>query len=111
MKYFELLSIDKIYKIRVGVSAQDNWNIIDNSEENDIWFHVDDYPSCHVVLSIDDMNKPPKSVIKYCATLCKQGSKVKNSKNVKIIYTEIKNVQKDVTVGSVTTKKTKCLRI
>lgn len=100
------------YIIRVGENAQENWDLIDDSSQNDIWFHVEGHPSCHVVLSMSDRKKlPHKSVIIYCALLCKDGSKVSNHKNIKIIYTEIKNVRKGDTPGSVFTKNTKTIKI
>lgn len=114
MKYYEYESIhdDTQYKIRVGENAQENWDLIDDASQNDIWFHVSDHPSCHVVLSIDD-NKtyPHKTVINHCASLCKEGSKVSNRKNIKIIYTEIKNVKKGDKTGSVSTKNTKIVKV
>jgi predicted ribosome quality control (RQC) complex YloA/Tae2 family protein len=101
-----------IYTIRVGGSAEENWNLIDRSKQNDIWFHVDGMPSCHVVLEMPDKNKPPnRSVIKYCAILCKNGSKSKDMNKVSIIYTKIKNVKKSDVTGSVTTKNTKVIKI
>jgi predicted ribosome quality control (RQC) complex YloA/Tae2 family protein len=96
------------YTVRVGETAQENWDIISDSGQNDIWFHVGGNASCHVVLSCNEIKKKPhKSVINYCASLCKDGSKLKNVKNVTIIYTEIKNVKKSNTPGSVTTKNIK----
>ena len=99
------------YKIRVGESAQENWDLIANSKQNDLWFHVDNNPSCHVVLTVIESKYPHKSVINYCSALCKQGSKLNNNKNVTIIYTEIKNVKKADKIGSVTTKNTKNVKI
>jgi predicted ribosome quality control (RQC) complex YloA/Tae2 family protein len=98
---------DKIFQIRIGESAQENWDLIDKSFQNDIWFHVHNQPSCHVVLTVDDYKKTPhKSVLNYCATLCKEGSKVKTNKNITVIYTLIKNVKKSGNPGSVTTTNT-----
>ena len=36
---------------KIGESAQENWDIIKESNQNDLWFHIDKLPSCHVVLS------------------------------------------------------------
>jgi predicted ribosome quality control (RQC) complex YloA/Tae2 family protein len=104
---FESIYDDCTYTIRVGETAQDNWNLIDESKQNDVWFHVDNVSSCHVVLTVGEIKKPHKSVINYCAALCKAGSKLKNNKNVKIIYTEIKNIKKGDRPGSVITKNIK----
>jgi predicted ribosome quality control (RQC) complex YloA/Tae2 family protein len=100
-----------IYTINVGRNAKDNWDLIDKSKQEDIWFHVDDIPSCHVVLTIDDNKIPHKSVINYCAFLCKSNSKARYIKNISIIYTEIKNIRKSKTIGSVITKHTKIIKL
>lgn len=94
--------------IYVGENAQDNWNIIDISSQNDIWFHLDNKPSSHVILCIPESNnKINKQTILYCASICKQHSKFSNHKNIPIIYTEIKNISKGIDIGSVYTKKIK----
>ena len=113
MKTYEYESVHDSYKytIRVGESAQENWDLIDSSKQNDLWFHVENNPSCHVVLSAESGKTPHKSVINYCAALCKDGSKLKNNKNVNIIFTERKNVKKADTTGSVTTKNTRNVKV
>jgi predicted ribosome quality control (RQC) complex YloA/Tae2 family protein len=107
---YECSITNKIYSIKVGETAQDNWDIIGDAENSDIWFHVDKFPSCHVILETDStqLKKIHRSVLNYCASLCKEGSKQKNAKKVSIIYTEVKNVtiNKKGDVGSVFTRKT-----
>jgi len=99
-------SAGKIYNILIGVNGQNNWDIIDSSSQNDIWFHVENQPSCHVIIKTDGDTKIEKRVINYAAMLCKMNSKAKHQKNTRIIYTLIKNVKKGDTVGSVHTSKT-----
>lgn len=114
MKEYEYKSLydDIIFKIRVGETAKENWDLIDTSSQNDLWFHVDDCPSCHVVLSIGNYKKNPhKTVLNYCANLCKEGSKEKNKRTTTVIYTLIKNVRKADKVGSVTTTNTTKIKI
>ena len=94
------------YNIYIGKNAKENWNLIDNSESFDLWFHIEDYPSPHVIISQDiKLNKEiiyPKEIIKLAAEYCKKNSKLKSSTSkIKIIYTEIKNLQKDKIIGSV----------
>lgn len=108
---YESVHDDCKYNIRVGESAQENWDLIQGSEQNDIWFHVKNTPSCHVVLTVNLKKGPHKSVINFCGALCKEGSKQKNNNNVIIIYTEIKNLKKGDQVGSVTTKNTREVRL
>lgn len=96
--------------IFVGENAQDNWDIIDKANKFDIWFHLDDKPSCHVILQLPDkQTQVTGQTLVHCASLCKQYSKHKNEKNIPVIYTEIQNLTKGKDVGSVTTKKTRKL--
>jgi len=93
-------------KFLVGKNANDNFNIIDQSDENDLWFHINDAPSCHVIACIHQYNinkKDLKYVIKQGGIICKKHSKYKSDKNIGIIYTNIKHVQKTNISGSVTT--------
>jgi len=110
MKELQHIDDDLIYDIIIGKNAQENWNIIDNAKSDDWWFHIDDFPSCHVILKTIENIKPSKKIINYCACLCKENSKLKNNKNVKIIYTQIKNIKKADIVGSVYTKNTKIIK-
>jgi len=93
--------------VYVGHNAIENWQIIDISKPNDLWFHLQDMPSSHVVLSIpSNIKKVSKQTINKCALLCKEHSKMANYKNIKVIYTDIRNIKKSTEIGSVITKKT-----
>jgi len=94
----------------IGENAQDNWNIIDQSKQNYLWFHLDKLPSAHVILCSSyaelkqkykngELKSSPKNYINQAANYCKE-----NSKYYTVIYTEIKNVSKGDTVGSVQIK-------
>ena len=100
----------------IGQNAVENFKIIDDSQPDDLWFHVAEFPSCHVVAKINDIidninRKDMKYVVKQGAVLCKQYSKYKSVKNLDIIYTEISNVQKTSIIGSVITNNTKNITI
>lgn len=98
---------DSIFIVLVGKNAQENWNIIEKSSQNDIWFHLgSELPSPHVVLQVPDNTKIPKMIILQCANICKLNSKYCNIKKVPIIYTQIKNIRKADKIGSVYTNKT-----
>lgn len=91
----------------IGENDQDNWDLIDKSKQNDLWFHLSDFPSPHGVLEVPtdtNIKKIPKSIILQCANKCKSRSKYKNMKT-KIVYTEIKNISKGTAVGSVNIRK------
>jgi predicted ribosome quality control (RQC) complex YloA/Tae2 family protein len=87
-------------KIIIGENAKDNWDIIDFESEN-IWLHLNSFPSCHVV--IED-NSPSEDVLNYAANLCKQHTKYRNLKNLKICFTKCNNLVKGEDVGSVSYK-------
>jgi predicted ribosome quality control (RQC) complex YloA/Tae2 family protein len=127
-RYIPTLKLNVVYK--VGKDADNNYQIIDESDKEDIWFHLKNSSSCHVIaclknikfnryddelpnyynIDFDNLDKKQKQqVIKQGALLCKQFSKLKNQKNLEIIYTKIENVYKTETVGSVISYKTKTI--
>ena len=94
------------YTISVGKNAKHNWELIDAANPDDIWFHVDSYPSSHIIINLisissTDFIKENKNIIRECATTCKLKSKAKDEKKVKIIYTQISNIKKGKDTGSV----------
>ena len=97
----------------IGKNAQDNFNIIDNAEPHHIWFHIEGQSSCHVIAKLEEPldRKNVKYVIKQGAVLCKQHSKQNNQKNVPIVYTNIENVTKSNTTGSVVIQNQKMINI
>lgn len=101
-------------KYLIGKNANDNFNIIDISSPNDIWFHLSDYPSCHIIASIDYLilnKKELMYIIKQGSILCKKYSKYNNQKKIEVIYTTIKNIQKTKILGTVISTNTKSIFI
>jgi len=101
-------------KFLIGKDAKNNTEIINQSLDNDLWFHVNDLPSCHVIARIHDLNINRQDllyIITQGALLCKQNSKYKSDKNVKIMYTRIKNIETLETPGSVITTDAKIISI
>jgi len=109
--YFTQL-IDPI-EFLIGKNEKDNFNIIDMSGPNDLWFHLSDYPSCHVIAKLpENIHKENlKYIIKKGAILCKQNSKYKSEKDISIIYTFIKNIKKTEKIGCVISTNTKNISI
>lgn len=97
----------------IGKNAKENFDIIDNSENHHIWFHIHNHPSCHVIARLDEElnRKDFKYVIKQGALICKQYSKFNNHKNVEIVYTFIKHVHKTDIIGSVNLECEKIITI
>ena len=96
------------YIIKIGETQEDNIKIISESKQYDLWFHLMNFPSCHV---ISHNKKYPnidkscyKKMIKYCAMLVKQNSKYKNYAKIKVNYTQVKNIKKTNIKGTVIIK-------
>jgi predicted ribosome quality control (RQC) complex YloA/Tae2 family protein len=88
----------------IGQNKNENFEVIDNGEPDDLWFHANDISSCHIVAIIPkDISKNDKKyIIKTGALLCKKyTNKIKNLKSVEIIYTQIKNIVKTSVPGCV----------
>lgn len=105
--------LNQEFDIIIGKNAKENWDIIDNSSQSDIWFHLDNFPSCHVILKTNsfDLKDFNKQTLIYCASLCKNNSKYANLKKISVIYTKIHNVKKGDKVGSVITSNVKTIEI
>lgn len=91
-------------KIKIGKNAKENDLIVKDAKETDIWFHLADFPSCHVIIECSKNFPVDNQMIKYCANLVKQNGKYKNIPKVKVNYTEIKNVTRATTPGQVIIK-------
>ena len=88
------------YTIIIGNNKHENFKIIDDSIDSDIWFHIEGISSSHVILKTTNKIKDiPKKVIKRCAYLCKVNSNIE--KKCTVIYTQIQNVIKTEIVGKV----------
>ena len=37
-------------KVKIGKNKNENIKIIEDSEPDNLWFHLKDYPSCHIVV-------------------------------------------------------------
>ena len=84
--------------IKIGKNSKENWDLIKNSQEEWLWFHLKSFPSCHVIVESEIITK---DLIYQGAKLCKENSKYKNHKNLKISYCKIKNIQLGEKEGSV----------
>ena len=96
------------YIIQIGKNKNENWELIDNASNTDIWFHIEDQPSCHVVLKNEDLVKNiPKQVIKRCAYLCKINSAAKTMSKCNANYAPISSVIKTNIIGQVNVQSCK----
>lgn len=99
------------YSVRIGKNAVDNWEIIDSSNNHDIWFHLDNAPSCHLILSVNDNQKIDRKVIRRCAYLCKINSKSTKSSKTAVIYAPIQQIEKTDKIGQVYVKSSKSVYV
>ena len=83
--------------IVIGQNAQENWDLID-FDSDFIWLHLNSFPSCHVIIK-DDV--PDIDTLQIAAEICKENTKYRNLKNLKICYTKCSNLKKGPDIGSV----------
>ena len=99
----------------VGENAQDNWSIIDQAKAKNgtswLWFHLESFPSSHVVLCAKRKNVEKKH-LRYAAQLVKDHTtKYSGHRKIVVIYTELSGVRKGNKVGEVFTKKCEKLSV
>lgn len=109
-------TIDNIdYLFVVGTCKEENQYLIDKSQCHDLWFHISNYPSCHVVCQIQNASKPNKKhlhkIIKQGALCCKAHSKYKRDKNVDITYATIGQLESTDKIGKVIVHNSKTITI
>jgi predicted ribosome quality control (RQC) complex YloA/Tae2 family protein len=100
----EIINQDTTYWI--GRNAQDNWDIINKSEQNWLWIHLDKFPSGHVIVCKDIISITDEEII-YGCNLCRQYSKYKNLNPLCFVYSKIKNLTLGTDIGSVSFKSNK----
>jgi len=57
------------YKVQLGKNERGNVEVLKNARAKDVWLHLKDQPSCHVIITTDKQNLPEK-IIKAAARLC-----------------------------------------
>ena len=68
LKECELFWIDD-YKVLIGRNSKENQALLKIAKSNDIWMHIRDIPSSHLIIKTDKQNLPD-SVIEKAAKLC-----------------------------------------
>lgn len=82
------------YVIFVGKNNSQNDELtLKKAKADDLWLHVKDIPGAHVVIFAKDTHTPEATLVE-AAILAAYHSKAKNSCNVPVDYTLIKNVYK-----------------
>ena len=57
------------YKVSLGKNEKGNIEVLQNAKARDIWIHLKDQPSCHVIITTDKQNLP-MHIIESAARLC-----------------------------------------
>jgi len=60
-------------KISLGKNEKGNITLLKNAKQSDIWLHLKDMPSTHVIITTDKKNVP-ENVLMFAAKLCVQFS-------------------------------------
>ncbi|MEN8726431.1 MAG: NFACT RNA binding domain-containing protein [Sulfurovum sp.] len=90
LKEGELFWIED-YKVLVGRNSNENQKLLEIAKANDLWMHIRDVPSSHVIIRTDKQNLPD-SVLRAAAKLCVDFS-VKNPGDYEVDYTKRKFVK------------------
>ena len=92
---------------KIGQNAVENWTIFENSKPSYLFFHLSSFPSCYVILEWEDEYYPDLSVIKEASELCKNNTKYKNLRDIKVDFTQCGNIEKGEVVGEIIYKSNK----
>ncbi len=68
IKECELFWIDD-YKVLIGRNSKENQALLKIAKSNDLWMHIKDIPSSHLIIKTDKQNLP-EAVIEKAAKLC-----------------------------------------
>ena len=97
-------------KCKIGNNAEENWKLLDGAKEDHLFFHLTSFPSCYVILEIEneitdffELNK----ILEQSSLQCKLNTKYKNLKYIKVDYCQVSNLLKGEKVGEVIYKSNK----
>lgn len=95
---------------KIGKSAQENTLLVSSSRPKDVWFHVKDAPSAHLLYlndNEDDLKtlKSNGTIYKMALQLKVSSAKFKKMQNVNVNYCFVDNVQVTETPGLVILSK------
>ena len=93
---------------RLGQSADENWSLLDNARDHYLFLHLSSFPSGYVIVEYE---KEHTSLMIYkAAEICKNGSKYKNLKDVRVDWCRCDNLKKSDKVGEVYFKSNRQVR-
>lgn len=95
MKIFQINNIT----CKLGQSATENWSLLDQAKPEYIFFHLSSFPSGYVILECTE--EPNENILTEAAIICKNGTKYRNLKYLKVDYCRCDNLSKGDIVGMV----------
>jgi predicted ribosome quality control (RQC) complex YloA/Tae2 family protein len=101
-------------RIKIGKNAKNNWQFLDESTSYDLFFHLSKFPSCYVIYKTEEDEIVENDIIKEIAIICKNNTKYKFLKDIKVDYTFCGNVKKGEKVGEIyflSNKKVKQIKL
>lgn len=102
-------TLDEPVTFYIGTSQQENHDVISLGKSTDIWFHLADMSSAHVVAvlpTIKITRKQRGNIIRRGAYLCKiYTAKAASMSSVSVTYSMIQYVTKTSTPGSVVVRE------
>ena len=81
------------FTVLVGKNNTENDKLTFSAKPEDVWLHVKDYHSAHVVIRANAGVVPDKTILKV-ASICAYYSRCRDSGKAEVVYTLKKNVKK-----------------
>ena len=79
------------YKISLGRNEKGNIWLLKNSKKDDIWLHVKDFPSAHVIIKTQKTNVDDE-ILNFAAKLC-VGFSISGAGRYEVDFTKRNNVK------------------
>lgn len=92
----------------IGQTAHENWELLDKRDCYDYFFHLSSFSSCYVM--VKTKVNLTSDIIITCAQMCKENTKYKNHRKVKVDYCSCDNLIRGSKVGEVFYKSKKKVR-
>jgi predicted ribosome quality control (RQC) complex YloA/Tae2 family protein len=94
------------FTILVGSNSKENDTLVRESNPEDYWIHISDFPSAHAIVKVQSAGKFPLKPIKQACVMIKQRSnKCKSMRKLKFDITRIKNIEPTDVLGQVIVQK------
>ena len=98
--------INSKWTCKLGQNAIENWALLDEALGTDYFFHLSCFPSGYAILSkahsealSEAHSEAHSEALIWAAEICKNGTKYRTLKNIKVDYCLCSNVRKGSLVG------------